>query len=150
MNTFPFDTDEYYLVCCKVSDSKTFLETLYLYYLMFANHHVYYRLARLTWTFKNVLDPFHLQRNKLYRKYRPVRIPKKNNCWYGTQKLPKNLNIYLWNYQTETTIFLATKHEKTSMTCNYLNFSIHKIHQNSKKWWLLWIWCQCFWDSTKD
>ena len=28
----------------------------------------------------------------------------------------QNLNIYLNNYQTETTIFVATKHEKTIMT----------------------------------
>ena len=34
-----------------------------------------------------------------------------------------NLNIYLYNYQTETAIFLATKHEKTIMACScYLNF----------------------------
>ena len=75
---------------------------------------------------------------------------KKNICWYGTQKLPKNLNIYLRNYQTETAIFLATKHEKTIMACSYLHFSTQKIHQNSKKWWLLWIWCQCFWGSSED
>ena len=35
---------------------------------------------------------------------------------------PKQLNIYLYNYQTETAIFLATKHEKTIMTCSQLNF----------------------------
>ena len=34
----------------------------------------------------------------------------------------ENLNIYLYNYQTETTIFLATKYEKTIMTCIYLIF----------------------------
>ena len=45
---------------------------------------------------------------------------------------PKNLNKYLCNYQTEAAIFLATKHEKT-MACSDLNFSIQKIHQNSKK-----------------
>ena len=58
------------------------------------------------------------------------RSPKKNTCWYGTQKLPKNLNIYL--HQTEAAIFLATKHENTIMACSYLNFSIQKIHQISK------------------
>ena len=58
------------------------------------------------------------------------RSPKKNTCWYGTQKLPKNLNIYL--HQTEAAIFLATKHEKTIMACSYLNFSIQKINQISK------------------
>ena len=94
--------------------------------------------------------------------------PKKNICWYETQKLPKNLNIYLHNYQTGTAIFLATKHEKTVMACSYLNFSIQKIYQNSKKWWFMWwkwligcfsqflwlwwwiLWCQCFWDSSED
>ena len=34
----------------------------------------------------------------------------------------RNLNIYLYNYQTETAIFLATKHKKTIMACSYLNF----------------------------
>ena len=46
----------------------------------------------------------------------------------------QNLNIYLHNYETETVIFLATKHEKTIMACSYLNFPLQKIHQNSKKW----------------
>ena len=32
---------------------------------------------------------------------------------------PKHLS---YNYQTETAIFLAKKHEKTIMTCSYLNF----------------------------
>ena len=31
------------------------------------------------------------------------------------RKTTQNLNIYLHNYQTETAIFLATKHEKTIM-----------------------------------
>ena len=31
----------------------------------------------------------------------------------------QNLNIYFYNYQTETAIFLATKHEKT-MAFRYL------------------------------
>ena len=39
-------------------------------------------------------------------------------------KLPKT-TIYLHNYQTETAIFLATKHEKTIMACSYLNFFSH-------------------------
>ena len=61
-----------------------------------------------------MLDPFHLQTgNKLYRKYKPVRIIQKEHLLIlGTRKLPKNLNIYLRNHQTETAIFLATKHEK--------------------------------------
>ena len=41
--------------------------------------------------------------------------PKRTYGGYGTQKLPKTLQlkIYLYNYQIETAIFLATKHEKT-------------------------------------
>ena len=51
------------------------------------------------------------------------RSPKKNICWYGTQKLPnQNLNIYLYNYQREAAIFIATKHKKAIMACSYLNF----------------------------
>ena len=128
-----------------------------------------------------MLDPFHLQRvNKLYRKYKPVRITQKEHLLIWNSETTQNLNIYLHNYQTETAIFLATKHEKTIMACSYLNFlkifpsfrtfgqqyykneSIHlnswkhrsyllifslepeifgvaiqKMHQNSKKWWLL-------------
>ena len=34
--------------------------------------------------------------------------PKKSICWYETQKIPKNLSIYLRNYQTVTDIFLLT------------------------------------------
>ena len=34
----------------------------------------------------------------------------------------QNLNIYLYNYQTETASFLAAKHEKTIMACSYLDF----------------------------
>ena len=114
VNTFPFDTDEYYLVCYKVSDSKTFLETLYLYYLMFANHHVYYRLARLTWTFKNVLDPFHLQRNKLYRKYKPVRITWKEQLliWNSeTTQKPKHLSLKLPNRNNYFSSYKAWKNK---------------------------------------
>ena len=49
MNTFTIDTDEYYPVCYKVNDAKTFKNILY--YFMLPNHHVYIacRMARLTW-----------------------------------------------------------------------------------------------------
>ena len=40
----------------------------------------------------------------------------------------QNLNIYLNNCQTETTIFLATKHEITIMACRYLNFYKYFLH----------------------
>ena len=136
------------------------LKILQIYYFMLANHHIYYRLARLTVVFKIIaidfqcllllgyhqrdiklheLDPFHLQRvKKLYRKHKTVRITQqKEDLLIWNSENTQNLNIYLHNYQTETAIFLATKHEKTIMACSYLNFSIQKIHQNSKKWWLL-------------
>ena len=35
---------------------------------------------------------------------------------------PKPKNICLYNYQTDTAIFLATKHEKAIMACNCLKF----------------------------
>ena len=80
-----------------------------------------------------MLDPFHLQRAiKLYWKYKLVRITQKEHLLIWKSETTQNLNIYLQNYQTETAIFLATKHEKTIMACSYLNFSIQKIHQNSK------------------
>ena len=68
---------------------------------------MYYRLVRLTRTFKIIA------RTSI------------------DMELTKNLNIYL--RQTETAIFLATKHEKAIMAISYLNFSIQKTHQNSKK-----------------
>ena len=59
--------------------------------------------------------PFHLQRvNKLYRKYNQSGSPsKKEHLLIWNSETTQNLNIYLHNYQTETAIFLATKHEKT-------------------------------------
>ena len=45
----------------------------------------------------------------------------------------QNLNIYLHNYQKETAIFLATKHEKTIMTCSYLIFSSHTENTSKKQ-----------------
>ena len=61
--------------------------------------------------------------NKLYRKYKPVRITQqKEHLLIWNSETTQNLNIYLYNYQTETAIFLATKHEKTIMACSYLNF----------------------------
>ena len=84
-----------------------------------------------------VLGPFHLQRvNKLYRKYKPVRITQqKEHLLIWNSETTQNLNIYLHNDQTETAVFLDAKHEKTIMasSCSYLIFSIQKIHQNSKK-----------------
>ena len=55
MNTFTIDTDEYYPVCYKVNDAKTFKNLVY--YFMLANH-VYYRLARLTGAFKIIAIDF--------------------------------------------------------------------------------------------
>ena len=51
----------------------------------------------------------------------------------------QSLNIYLYNYQSETAIFLATKHEKTIMASSYLNFYKCFLHfellaSNTIKW----------------
>ena len=35
--------------------------------------------------------------------------------------ITQNLSIYPYNYQTKTSIFIATKHEKTNY-CSFLNF----------------------------
>ena len=48
--------------------------------------------------------------------------PKKNIWTSWNSETNQNLNIYLYNYQTEAAIFLATKHQKTIMACSYLNF----------------------------
>ena len=71
-----------------------------------------------------MLGPFHLQRvNKLYRKYKPVRITQqKEHLLIWNSETTQNLNIYLYNYQTETAIFLATKHGKEIMACSYWFF----------------------------
>ena len=109
--------------------------------------YVYCRLARLTRAFKiiliyrshqkdiklYVLDPFHLQMaNKLLKEQTSmytVKITQKEHhhlvIW--NSETTQNQNIYSHNYQTEATIFLATKHEKT-MACSYLNFYKHFLH----------------------
>ena len=50
----------------------------------------------------------------LSRKYKPVRvrITQQEHLLIWNSETTQNLNIYLHNYQTETAIFLATKHEK--------------------------------------
>ena len=69
------------------------------------------------------LDLFHLQRaSKLHRKYKPVRNTQKDHLLIWNLETTQNLNIYLYNYQTETTIFLATQHEKQVMACSYIDF----------------------------
>ena len=56
VNAFTIDTDEYYPVCYQVNDAKTFKHVVH--YFMLANHHVYYRLARLTGAFKIIAIDF--------------------------------------------------------------------------------------------
>ena len=58
MNKFTIDTDEYYPVCYKVNDAKIFKNVVALYYFMLANHHLYYRLARLAAAFKIIAIDF--------------------------------------------------------------------------------------------
>ena len=71
-----------------------------------------------------VLDLSHLQEGpqqafeSINQSIYTVRITQKERRNHPT----KNLNIYLYNYQKETAIFLATKHEKTVVACSYLIF----------------------------
>ena len=73
-----------------------------------------------------MLDPFHLGQqafesiNKSIYSSSGSTAPPKRTSADITQKVPQN--IYLYNYQAETAIFLATKHEKTVMACSYLFF----------------------------
>ena len=63
-----------------------------------------------------MLDPFHLQRvNKLYGKYKPVRITKqKEHLLIWNSETTQKVNIYLHSYQTETAIFPYRKYIKTA------------------------------------
>ena len=56
VNISTIDIDEYYPVCYKVNDTKTFKNLVY--YFMLANCHLYYRLARLTGAFKIIAIDF--------------------------------------------------------------------------------------------
>ena len=54
------------------------------------------------------------------QQYTAVRITQKTHLLIWN--LETTENIYLYNYQTEAAIFLATKHEKTIMACSSLIF----------------------------
>ena len=56
MNIITIDTYESYAVRYNLNDAKTFKNLVY--YFMLANHHVYYRLARLTGAFKIIAIDF--------------------------------------------------------------------------------------------
>ena len=58
----------------------------------------------------------------IYKPASTVKITQKEQLLIWNSETTQNLNIYLYNYQTETAIFLATKHEKTIMASSYLNF----------------------------
>ena len=68
-----------------------------------------------------VLDPFHLQRaNKLSKVYKPLNIysqeiTQKEHLLIQNSETTQNLNIYLYNYQTETAIFLAIQSMKKQL-----------------------------------
>ena len=66
---------------------------------------------------------------------KPVRITQqKEHLLIWDSEATQNLNIYLHNYQTETAIFPATKHEKTIMAYSYLV----KFLKNSSFIWNFW------------
>ena len=92
------------------------------------------RLARLTGTFKIVLTQccvllglirrmldymfgsFSFAKDKqafeISQQYTAVRITQNEHMLLQTSETSQNLNIYSYNYQIGTAIFLATKHEK--------------------------------------
>ena len=84
---------------------------------MLANHHVtILQTGSFNWGLKNYIDlvlciiGYHWKDIKLYV-FDPFHLQRATSFIEATQ----NLNIYLYNYQTETATFLATKHEKTIM-----------------------------------
>ena len=65
--------------------------------------------------------------NGLNQSIYSLQITQKEHLLIWNSETTQSLNIYLFNYQTKTAIFLATKHEKTIMTCN-LNFWKYFLH----------------------
>ena len=62
-------------------------------------------------------------------KYEPVvNIRSRSHLLIWNSETTQNLSIYLYNYQRETAISLATKHEKTVMACSFLNFYIYFLY----------------------
>ena len=57
-----------------------------------------------------------------------VKITQIEHLLIYNSEITQNLNIYLYNYQTEAAVFIATKHEKTIMACSYLNFYQYFLH----------------------
>ena len=83
---------------------------------------------------------FHLQRaNKLYRKYKPVRITQKEHLLIWNSETTQNLDIYHYNYQTETISRVETTTVKF-LTETFIGLSkilslFHKGHLGHK--WIL-------------
>ena len=90
---------------------------------------MYYRISLEGYQTISVRS-FHLQRaNELFQKHLASiqDHPKRTSVDMELRNYPKP-NIYLYNYQTETAISLATKREKTIMACSYLfifNYFLH-------------------------
>ena len=85
-----------------------------------------------------VLDPFHLQKGQqafesIYKPVYTVRITQKEHLLIWNSETTQNLNIYLYNYQTETAIVLATKHEENSYGMQLFYFFKYFLH-SSFKW----------------
>ena len=51
-----------------------------------------------------------------------IKITQKEHLLIWNSETTQNLNIYLYNYQTETAIFLATKHEKNNYGMQLFKF----------------------------
>ena len=71
--------------------------------------------------------PFSFAKSQQALEIKPVNIQsrsrtKKKHLLIWNSEILQNLNIYLYNNQTETAIYIATKHEKTIMPCIYLMF----------------------------
>ena len=144
VNTFTIDTNEYYLVCYKVNDATTFKNLVY--YFTLPNHHMYIAdwlelgPLKLYW-FSAVYYRVSLEgyqticiRSFSFAKGQQAFKSTNQSAVYSSQDHPKRTSADMelrnypkpkhYNYQTETAIFLATKHEKTIMACSFFFFNI--------------------------
>ena len=111
-----------------------------IFRFVLTNHHNC-RSTHLTGTLKNCTDlllciialyyAFHLKRAKKLSNFISQYIAKiaQWHLMIWNSETTQNLNIYLYDYQTKTAIFLlTTKHKKTIMACSYWIFYKYFLH----------------------
>ena len=131
---FFIDTGEYYPRCYEINDGKTFKNLVYHFmHCAGKSSYVYCRLSHSSGDFKNHINlvlciigsdykyqticvrSFSFASGQQSFKIKPVNIqsrpPKKNICWYGTQKSPKTL-IFIFIIYKQKKLFSWRKSMK--------------------------------------